>query len=124
MLCRKMVSWRKYRFMRSCWVMIGEPGRLALALSLIEPADPSELADRRFLCLRFGAFALLSYSVSVSVSVMGPSVSVAVSPSVAEGVGRSIEETEDVDTARSWETGLSLDFLVDDPEDVDARGAR
>lgn len=123
MLCRKIVSWRKYLFMRSCCVMIGELGRRTRALSLIEPADPSELADRRFSCLRFGAFALLSYSVSVSVSVMGPSVSVAVSPSVADGVGRSTEDTEDVDTARSWETGLSLDFL-DDPDNVVARGAR
>lgn len=95
--------------------MIGEPGRLALELS--ELTDPSELADSRFCCLRFRAFALLSYSVSVSVSVMGPSVSVAVSPSVAEGVWRSMDEIDDVDTARSWETGLSLDFL-------DAIGAR
>ena len=60
---------------------------------------------------------------SVSVSVTGPSVSVAVSPSVAEGVGRSTDDTEDVETARSCEAGLSLVFFAD-PEELDARGAR
>lgn len=97
MLCKKIVSFRKYLFMRSCWESAGD---LAVP-SLIVETEAKEDAERR---LVFVLPVMSSSSVSVSVSVNNSSVSVALSPSVAEGVVRSADTIDDTELCRICDT--------------------
>lgn len=54
-----------------------------------------------------------SFSVSESLSVCGPSVSVPLSPSVADGVDSSTDAVEDIEALRTRSSAFALSEHVD-----------